>query len=275
MQRRQHLEGVLGLHHEQPVERARRHLAGETSHGFGAPVAGEQQQPEAGGFHRVDDALQHLAHPRPGQRGHQHAHRPAAAPGQPDGTRTGYIAHAVDDLADTGSGRCLDLATGVQHPRHGRLAHAGRLGHIGDGHGHNCLPAHGDRGFTRRRRNRYRERYRNRFRRWAGSQPDWHGAVNTSRRDCLGRTSTPAFPSERERTRRRLPCRRGVSPYPHLRSAEPPPPGRARGASPHGPPNRSAAPPPSAGRGDRRPSAGPAPPATAVPARRCPSRRAV
>lgn len=96
------VESVLGFDDDEPVEGTRRHLAGEALHGLGAPVAGEEQQPVVGGLDGVDDTLEHFAHPRPGERGHQHADRTAAAAGQSDGARAGYVAELCDHFANTG-----------------------------------------------------------------------------------------------------------------------------------------------------------------------------
>ncbi|CAO0830409.1 hypothetical protein SMICM17S_11681 [Streptomyces microflavus] len=129
-------EGVLRLHDDEPVEGARRHLGGEALDGLGAPVAGEQQQPVVGGLDGVDDALEQFAHPRPGQRGDQHADGTAGAAGQAHGSGAGHIAELCDHFTNAGGGGTVHLALGVDDPGHGRLADAGLTGDIGDGDAH-------------------------------------------------------------------------------------------------------------------------------------------
>ncbi|CAM5399521.1 hypothetical protein SGRI78S_03337 [Streptomyces griseus subsp. griseus] len=109
-------EGVLGLHDDEPVEGARGHLAGEALDGLGAAVAGEQQQPVVGGFDGVDDALEQFAHPRPGQRGHEHADRTAGTAGEADGAGAGYIAELCDHFTNAGGRGAVHLALGVDDP---------------------------------------------------------------------------------------------------------------------------------------------------------------
>ena len=96
------VEGVLGFDDDESVEGTRRHLAGEAPHGLGAPVAGEEQQPVVGGLDGVDDTLEHFAHPRPGERRHQHADRTAAAAGQSDGSRAGHVTELCDHFTNAG-----------------------------------------------------------------------------------------------------------------------------------------------------------------------------
>ncbi len=137
-------EGVLGLHDDEPVEGARRHLAGEALDGLGPAVAGEEQQPVVGGLDGVDDPLEQFAHPRPGQRGHEHPDRTAGAPGQTHGSGAGHIAELCDHFTNAGGGHPVHLALGVDDPRHGRLADAGLAGDIGDGDAHRGLQGPGD-----------------------------------------------------------------------------------------------------------------------------------
>ena len=73
---------------------------GELLHRLLTPVAGEQQQPVALGLDHVDRALQHLAHPGPGERGDQHADDPGPAAGQADRAGAGHVAELGDHLAD-------------------------------------------------------------------------------------------------------------------------------------------------------------------------------
>lgn len=116
VQRGEMVEGVLGLDDQEPVEGARRHLAGEAPYGLGAAIAGEEQQPVIGGLDGVHDTLEHLAHPRPGERGHQHGDRTAAAAGQSDGTRAGYVAELCDHFTNAGGSGTVHLTLGVDDP---------------------------------------------------------------------------------------------------------------------------------------------------------------
>ena len=81
------VEGALRLDHQQAVERLRGDLGGELPHRLLAPVAGEQQQAVPLGLHHVDRALQHLAHPGPGQRRAPACRRPGSGrgPARPPG----------------------------------------------------------------------------------------------------------------------------------------------------------------------------------------------
>jgi hypothetical protein len=136
VQRGDVVEGALGLDDQQPVERLGGDLRAELAHRLLAAVAGEQQQAVPLGLEHVDRALDHLADPRPGERGHQHADHPRTPAGQADGARAGHVTELVDHRPDPRGGRLVQLTLAVEHSGHGRLADLGPGRHIGDGDWH-------------------------------------------------------------------------------------------------------------------------------------------
>ena len=98
------VEGALRLDDQQAVERLGGDLGAELAHRLVAAVAGEQQQAVPLGLQHVDRALQHLAHPRPGERRDEHADDAGPAAGQADRPGAGHVAELLDHLADPGGG---------------------------------------------------------------------------------------------------------------------------------------------------------------------------
>jgi hypothetical protein len=147
------VERALGLDDQQAVEALGGDLRTELAHRLVAAVAGEQEQAVPLGLQHVDRALQHLADPRPGERGHQHADHPGAPAGQTDRTGTRHVAQFLDHLANPGGGGLVQLTLAVEHTGHGRLADLGPRRDVGDGDRHwssgmsGRLPRHFGTGF--------------------------------------------------------------------------------------------------------------------------------
>ena len=84
-------------------------------------------------FERVDDRLQHVGDPRPGDRWHQHAHHSRAAAGESDRARARHVTELLDDAANSGCGRLVEIALAVEHAGDSGLADASAGGDVGDG----------------------------------------------------------------------------------------------------------------------------------------------
>ncbi len=135
------LQGSLRLDRDQAVERFRRHLRREPENRLLAATGAEQQQAVPLGLHDVDDALEHLTHPRPGERRDEHPDDPGTAARQADRPGARHVAELVDHLTNPSRGCRVEIVLAVENAGHRGLTDPGATRHIGHGDRHGSLPS--------------------------------------------------------------------------------------------------------------------------------------